>query len=479
MDINQQLKLLSLQHQLGVETINTADCQSNIGLQCQILSINHYIQQANNAAMDIQLMNAVDKAEHWTTINGARVLIDGEGSVISGAGGKLSGKSFPDAVRGADKSGVHHHDDMMTAIAKKGGLSRSEAIKQGIDPAMLSHKTKGGHRLFNNGKNAMSYDHAAEIISQYGYEANDANDLVDKVSRSVNQGEYHYTPEGSANQADNNYDGGYDWQHESRKQSVMNAATEHDAKHGTKYHEALIKLANNGSLDSDELSEWESDLGLDDYNAIDSQVINAVDSIEETQQNQSIDLNADNDIIKDEAIETAIAHIETDENQSDIPESEKPEDAALVETLKQSLSQKERYPKIGGITIAGLPLAIENSEHSTREGVDPNGQPWSVTMSDHYGYIEGFIGHDGDELDMFLKPGTPSDWQGNIYCIEQTNPQGEYDEDKVMIGYDSEDEAIAAYMRNYSDDWQGFSNIETYPIDDFIECCNHLSDVSE
>lgn len=313
----------------------------------------------------------------------------------------------------------------------------------------------------------MSYDQAAEIISQYGYDAKDANDLVDKVSRSVNQGEYHYTPEGHANQSDNNYDGGYDWQHENRKQSVMNAAMEHDAKHGTKYHEALTKLADNNSLDSDELSEWESDLGLDDYNAIDSQCINTVGSIDEIQQDQSIDVNADNDISKDDAIQTAIEHLETDQTQSDIPESEKPEDAALVETLKSALSQKERYPKIGGITIAGLPLAIENPEHSTREGIDPDGTPWQTTMRDHYGYIEGVIGHDGDELDMFLKPGTPADWAGNIYVIEQTSPQGEYDEDKCMIGYDSEDEAKDAYMSNYSDDWEGFSDIETYTIEEF------------
>ena len=216
------------------------------------------------AAMDAM---ALDRSEHWVTINGARVLIDGEGQVIGGAGGKLNGRSFPDASRSADRTGIHPHDDLLTAIAKKGGLSREAAIKQGIDPAMLRHKTIGGHRLFNNGKNAKNYDEMSELVRQYGYEAAGENDLVEKVHQSVNNNIHYYTPEGHENNAKNEYkdrSDGYDWQHEQRKQLVINAAKSHDEKHKTQYFNAIQSLEHRGLLDSDELSAWEDDFGLND-----------------------------------------------------------------------------------------------------------------------------------------------------------------------------------------------------------------------
>jgi phage-related protein (TIGR01555 family) len=213
-----------------------------------------------NAAMDL----ALDKSEHWVTINGARVLIDSEGEVIGGAGGKLKGKSFPDAVRSADVTGIHKHDDLLTAIAKNGGLSRKEAVSQGIDPAMLNYKTVGGHRLFNNGKNAKNYDEAQELISQHGYEVDGENDLVQKVSDSVNNNIAYYTPEGHENNADKEYSNGYDWQHEQRKESVINAAKTHDATHATNYLNAVQELESKGMLYGDELAAWEDDFGLND-----------------------------------------------------------------------------------------------------------------------------------------------------------------------------------------------------------------------
>lgn len=154
--------------------------------------------------------------------------------------------------------------------------------------------------------------------------------------------------------------------------------------------------------------------------------------VNDSQQDQSVDVNADGYVDKDEAIQSAITHLEGDKGQSDIPKSEKDEDAELVNVLKTALTQKQRYPKISGVEIAGLPIAIENPEHSKREGVDADGTPWSITMQDHYGYIEGVMGADGDELDCFIKPGTHKEFSGDIYVIEQLAPNGEFDEDKVI-----------------------------------------------
>ena len=53
-------------------------------------------------------------------------------------------------------------------------------------------------------------------------------------------------------------------------------------------------------------------------------------------------------------------------------------------------AQKEagNYKK-GHITLDGYDITIENPKGSTRSGVDANGQSWSVTMNNDYGYIRG------------------------------------------------------------------------------------------
>lgn len=133
--------------------------------------------------------------------------------------------------------------------------------------------------------------------------------------------------------------------------------------------------------------------------------------------------------------------------------------------------QKESgdYAK-GRVTIAGLPISIENPQYSTRTGVDADGQEWSVTMRTHYGYLEGTLGADGDEVDVILMPRTEPDFAGDVYVIEQIDPStGEFDEHKVVIGAFDEDQAIEAYHANYDDDWQGFGGIKSLDMAAFKE----------
>ena len=47
------------------------------------------------------------------------------------------------------------------------------------------------------------------------------------------------------------------------------------------------------------------------------------------------------------------------------------------------------------------------------------------------------------------------------------NPDGSFDEHKVMYGYDSMDDAKKAYLANYSDGWQGLGNITGESKDEF------------
>jgi hypothetical protein len=122
--------------------------------------------------------------------------------------------------------------------------------------------------------------------------------------------------------------------------------------------------------------------------------------------------------------------------------------------------------RLGHARLIGLDLSIENPAGSKRSGTDANGTAWSVTMRSHYGYIKGTVGKDKDHIDVFVKPGTPEDWTGPVFVIDQTKGNGHFDEHKVMIGFESETEARAAYLANYTKGWDRLRAItETTPAE--------------
>lgn len=144
--------------------------------------------------------------------------------------------------------------------------------------------------------------------------------------------------------------------------------------------------------------------------------------------------------------------------------------SAIEETeTNPSDAQKEsgNYKK-GHIKFGGYDYTIENPKGSTRSGKDANGKEWKVTMHDTYGYIRGKFGKDGDHLDMFINDKADLDnWNGDVFVVDQVNPDGSFDEHKVMYGYDSMNDAKKAYLANYSDGWQGLGNITGASKDEF------------
>lgn len=152
--------------------------------------------------------------------------------------------------------------------------------------------------------------------------------------------------------------------------------------------------------------------------------------------------------------------------------------ADLEEAAKQSATSPENdlpeptdQEKIEGNYIKGkvriddLVIAIENPAGSIRSGKDHDGHEWENEMMHHYGYIEGTLGADGDELDVFIKKGM-TDFNGKIFVITQVNPETqEFDEHKLVIGADSEAEAEEIYLSNYENGWKGFSSIAELTIE--------------
>jgi SPP1 gp7 family putative phage head morphogenesis protein len=101
-------------------------------------------------------------------------------------------------------------------------------------------------------------------------------------------------------------------------------------------------------------------------------------------------------------------------------------------------------------TFAGFPIVIENDIGSTRSWVDRTGNVGRTTMLAPYGYIDGAIGADGDEVDVYLGPDENAAW---VYVVHQHAPPDfvAYDEDKVMLGYPSSAAAERAYLAQYTD----------------------------
>jgi N12 class adenine-specific DNA methylase len=139
-------------------------------------------------------------------------------------------------------------------------------------------------------------------------------------------------------------------------------------------------------------------------------------------------------------------------------------------TLPQpTAAQKDagNYQK-GHARIGGLDITIENPAGSTRSGVDKGGKAWSIPMQDHYGYVKGTEGPDGDHLDVFIAPGTPTDYRGPVHVIEQGDKEGKgFDEHKAVIGVPTAAEAASLYQRNYNAGWNGGKAIQTMPWEVF------------
>ena len=138
---------------------------------------------------------------------------------------------------------------------------------------------------------------------------------------------------------------------------------------------------------------------------------------------------------------------------------------AQVDTQPTDGQKEAGNYRMGHITVQGLPITIENPKGSVRSGTDKTGRPWSNTIHHTYGYIKGVEAKDGDKLDVFVGPNPAS---GTVFVIDQIDPgTGKYDEAKVMLGFDSADEARRGYLANYDQGWGGLGAMTPMSIDEF------------
>lgn len=153
--------------------------------------------------------------------------------------------------------------------------------------------------------------------------------------------------------------------------------------------------------------------------------------------------------------------------------------STLVEKISKAEEETDVNPtegqkeagnyKKGHVRIDGYDITIEQPKGSVRRGTDADGKQWEQTMNNTYGYIRGTEGVDGDHIDIFL---SDNPTEGNVYVVDQVNPDGSFDEHKVMYGFQSAEDARAAYLSNYEEGWQGLGTITEVSKDEFKKWIN-------
>ena len=124
-------------------------------------------------------------------------------------------------------------------------------------------------------------------------------------------------------------------------------------------------------------------------------------------------------------------------------------------------AQKEagNYKK-GHVQVGTFDITIEQPQGSVRKGTDADGKQWESKMNNTYGYIRGAVGVDGDHIDVFLSNDIDG-WNGRkVFVVDQYNPDGSFDEHKVMLGFNNQDEAKGDYLANYEQGWENGRRID-------------------
>src|ERR1019366_191082 len=119
-----------------------------------------------------------------------------------------------------------------------------------------------------------------------------------------------------------------------------------------------------------------------------------------------------------------------------------------LEKATRKKHPSKKYKLEGHMTFQGLRIAVENKKGSTRSGHDKDGKPWHTLMKAAYGYIVGSKGADDEGVDCYVGP---NEQATHAYVVHQKKKEdGNYDEDKVMLGCSSLKEARELYLIHYN-----------------------------
>lgn len=370
------------------------------------------------------------------------------------------GELYPGIVLGEQKislseepnSGVVSNEPL-EKIDKHGLLNAEQPTASDLSVAEPSSLPQ------ENGSDALNYeDNSAPLQGD-----NQKYHENGEVSESIPQGEHGTLSEISGEQEESIY------QLRRRIEEASRDASESEGSRGNQQKIKPIGVGSFGAI----------------YNQSNKEAATPIDKKTDTDENQ-IDLQSDTALLQDVGSSSVDRDSELSVNKQKNPRFTAPQPEAgediidyasriseakrlfdaeqEVDTTPTEAQKSAGNYKKGHINIGGYDITIENPKGSERSGVDANGQPWSVTMNNSYGYIRGTEGVDGDHIDVFLSD-NPAD--GKVYVIDQINEDGSFDEHKVMYGFPSAETACAAYLANYSSGWKGLGTITEVSKDEF------------
>jgi hypothetical protein len=126
----------------------------------------------------------------------------------------------------------------------------------------------------------------------------------------------------------------------------------------------------------------------------------------------------------------------------------------------------------GRIDFQGLPVSVENPKGSARHWKDEGtGKVGTTIMKYPYGYVRGTMGTDGDAVDVFVGKNKKAP---TVYVITQNKAPKfrEVDEQKVMLGFDTPEQAKLAYLAHYTTG-KFFRTMKEMPVGVFKEKLQH------
>ena len=138
--------------------------------------------------------------------------------------------------------------------------------------------------------------------------------------------------------------------------------------------------------------------------------------------------------------------------------------SAEVNTEPTEAQKEAGNYKKGHIQVGTFDITIEQPQGSVRRGTDADGKQWESKMNNTYGYIRGAVGVDGDHIDVFLSNDIDG-WDGRkVFVVDQYNPDGSFNEHKVMLGFNDQDEAKGNYLANYEQGWENGRRIDVSAV---------------
>lgn len=138
--------------------------------------------------------------------------------------------------------------------------------------------------------------------------------------------------------------------------------------------------------------------------------------------------------------------------------------SAEVNTAPTEAQKEAGNYKKGHVQVGTFDITIEQPQGSVRKGTDADGKQWESKMHNTYGYFRGTEGVDGDHIDVFLSNDIDG-WNGRkVYVVDQYNPDGSFDEHKVMLGFNDMDEAKSDYLANYEKGWEDGRRIDVSAV---------------